>query len=141
MLIYKTMKSPKEIVQGMLHNDAFSQLLDMQIIALELGTCTLSCPVTKASTNGFGIAHGGLTYSLADSALAFAANTRGQQCVSIDTQISHLAKVQLGDTLTAHCTEIHRGKRTGTYQVSIENQDHRLVAFFKGTVFVSDQNW
>jgi len=135
------MKSPAEIVEGMLKNDAFSQLLDMKIIALDLGTCTLRCPVTKAATNGFGIAHGGLTYALADSALAFAANTRGQQCVSIDTQISHLAKVQLGDTLTANCIELHRGKTTGTYQVRIENQDHRLVAFFSGTVFVSDQNW
>jgi acyl-CoA thioesterase len=135
------MKSPKEIVQGMLDNDAFSQLLDMKIIELALGTCTLSCPVTKAATNGFGIAHGGLTYSLADSALAFAANTRGQQCVSIDTQIAHLAKVQLGDTLTARCTEIHRGKSTGLYEVYIENQDHRLVAFFKGTVFISNQIW
>jgi acyl-CoA thioesterase len=125
----------------MLQNDAFSQLFEMQILELELGTCTLRCPVTAATTNGFGIAHGGLTYSLADSALAFAANSRGQQCVSIDTQISHLAKVQLGDILTAQCKELHRGKRTGLYEVYIENQNQKLVAFFKGKVFVSDQSW
>ena len=89
------MKSPREIVQAMLDNDAFSQLLGMEIKELELGFCQLSCLVSEQTTNGFQIAHGGLTYSLADSALAFAANTYGFQCVSIDTQISHLAKVQL----------------------------------------------
>jgi acyl-CoA thioesterase len=135
------MKSPTEIVQGMLDNDAFSQLLGMEIKTLELGYCKLTCPVTAQTTNGFGIAHGGLTYALADSALAFASNSRGFQCVSIDTQIAHLSKVQLGDHLTASCTELHRGKRTGVYEVRIENQDHRLVAYFKGTVFVSEQTW
>jgi acyl-CoA thioesterase len=135
------MKSPREIVQGMLDNDAFSQLLQMEIVALELGTCQLRCPVTAQTTNGFQIAHGGLTYALADSALAFAANTHGYQCMSIDTQIAHLAKVQLDDTLTASCTEIHRGKSTGVYEVRIENQDKRLVALFKGTVFISEERW
>ena len=135
------MKSPEAIVKGMLDNDAFSQILGMEIKALELGYCQLSCPVTAQTTNGFGIAHGGLTYSLADSALAFASNTYGQQCVSIDTQIAHLAKVQLGDQLTANCVEIHRGKRTGIYEVRIENQNNKLVAYFKGTVFISEQLW
>lgn len=136
------MKTPAEIVEGlMLANDAFSQLLGMKIKALDLGYCQLSCEVSAQTTNGFQIAHGGLTYSLADSALAFAANTRGFQCMSIDTQISHIAKVQLGDSLTATCTEIHRGKRTGVYEVKIENQQQKLVALFKGTVFVSDVIW
>lgn len=135
------MKSPREIVQGMLDNDAFSQMLQMELVVLELGYCQLRCPVTAQTTNGFQIAHGGLSYSLADSALAFAANTYGYQCMSIDTQISHLAKVQHGDTLTATCTEIHRGKRTGVYEIRIENQDKRLVALFKGTVFISEERW
>lgn len=130
-----------QIVQGMLDNDAFSQLLGMEIKALNLGYCQLSCAVSAQTTNGFQIAHGGLTYSLADSALAFAANTHGLQCMSIDTQISHLAKVQLGDILTATCIEIHRGKRTGVYEVRIENQQQKLVALFKGTVFISDILW
>ena len=135
------MKSPEAIVKGMLDNDAFSQLLGMQLKELGPGFCTLSCPVSSQTTNGFGIAHGGLTYSLADSALAFAANTYGYQCVSIDTQIAHLAKVQLHDQLTATCTELHRGKTTGVYEVRIENQDNKLVAYFKGTVFISTQLW
>jgi acyl-CoA thioesterase len=135
------MKSPKEIVQGMLDNDAFSQLLGMEIKALELGFCQLCCPVSKQTTNGFQIAHGGLTYSLADSALAFAANTYGYQCMSIDTQIAHLAKVQLGDTLIATCKEVHRGKTTGVYEVRIENQHQKVVAYFKGIVYISEHLW
>jgi acyl-CoA thioesterase len=135
------MKSPKDIVQEMLQNDAFSQLLEMKIVTLDLGFCQLSCPVTEQTTNGFQIAHGGLTYSLADSALAFAANTYGFQCMSIDTQISHLAKVQLGDLLTATCKELHRGKRTGVYEVQVTNQQKKLVALFKGTVFVTKNQW
>ena len=135
------MKSPKEIVQGMLDNDAFSQLLGMEIKALELGFCQLSCPVSNQTTNGCQIAHCCLTYSVADSALAFAANTYGYQCMSIDTQIAHLAKVQLGDTLMATCREIHRGKTTGVYEVRIENQDQKVVAYFKGTVYISEQRW
>ena len=59
------MKSPEAIVKGMLDNDAFSQLLGMQVKELGPGFCTLSCPVSAQTTNGFGIAHGGLTYSLA----------------------------------------------------------------------------
>ena len=135
------MKSPKEIVQGMLDNDAFSQLLGMEIKALELGFCQLCCSVSKQTTNGFQIAHGGLTYSLADSALAFAANTYGYQCMSIDTQIAHLAKVQLGDTLIATCKEVHRGKTTGVYEVRIENQHQKVVAYFKGIVYISEHLW
>ena len=134
------MKSPKEIVQGMLQNDAFSQLLDMQIIALELGTCTLSCPVTKASTNGFGIAHGGLTYSLADSALAFASNGHGQHAVSIETSIAHLKPVAAGDLLTAEAVERHRSKTLGRYDVTVR-RDGIDVAHFRGTVFFQDTPW
>jgi acyl-CoA thioesterase len=91
--------------------------------------------------NGFQIAHGGISYSLADSTLAFAANSHGQQCVSVETSISHLAKVNLGDTLTSTAKEIYRGKKTGVYEVKIVNQTQRLVAHFKGTVFVSDELW
>ncbi|MEN9698995.1 MAG: hypothetical protein RLZZ301_193 [Bacteroidota bacterium] len=135
------MKSPQAIVEHMLQQDAFSQLLAMEVLEINAGYCVLRCPVTETSTNGFGIAHGGLSYALADSALAFASNAYGAQCVSIDTNISHLAKVQLNDVLTATCTEVHRGKRTGVYEVRIENQAHKLVAFFRGTVFISTQNW
>jgi acyl-CoA thioesterase len=135
------MKAPNEIVDLMLQQDAFSQLLGMECITIDKGSCVLRCTVTSQMTNGFGIAHGGITYSLADSALAFASNAHGVHCFSVDTNIAHLKKVKLGDVLTATCTESHRGKRTGVYLVDIQNQEGMRVAYFRGTVFVSSEVW
>jgi acyl-CoA thioesterase len=135
------MKAPREIVETMIAQDAFSQLLGMELVSIEKGTCVLRCTVTSQMTNGFMIAHGGITYSLADSALAFASNAHGVHCFSVDTNIAHLKKVKLGDVLTATCTESHRGKRTGVYVVEIQNQDAKRVAYFRGTVFISSEVW
>jgi acyl-CoA thioesterase len=135
------MKAPREIVETMLQQDAFSHLLGMELLEIEQGFCVLRCMVTSQMTNGFGIAHGGITYSLADSALAFASNAHGVHCFSVDTNIAHLKKVNLGDVLTATCTESHRGKRTGVYVVEIQNQDAKRVAYFRGTVFISSEVW
>ena len=135
------MKLPSEIVQLMMQKDAFSQWLGVEVLLIEQGKCSLKCKVKSEMLNGFQIAHGGISYSLADSTLAFAANSRGQKCVSVETSISHLAKVNLDDTLTSTAKEIYRGKKTGVYEVEIVNQTQRLVAHFKGTVFVSDELW
>ena len=135
------MKTPREIVETMIAQDAFSQLLGMELVSIEKGSCVLRCEVSTSMTNGFGIAHGGISYSLADSALAFASNAHGTHCFSVDTNIAHLKKVKLGDVLTASCTESHRGKRTGVYVVEIQNQDGMRVAYFRGTVFISTELW
>jgi acyl-CoA thioesterase len=135
------MKTPREIVEGMIAQDAFSKLLGMELLSIDKGSCTLRCEVGPSMTNGFGIAHGGITYSLADSALAFASNAHGVHCFSVDTNIAHLKKVKLGDVLTANCSESHRGKRTGVYVVDIQNQEGKRVAYFRGTVFISSEVW
>ncbi len=135
------MKTPREIVETMIAQDAFSQLLGMELVSIEEGSCVLRCEVGPTMTNGFGIAHGGITYSLADSALAFASNAHGVHCFSVDTNIAHLKKVKLGDVLTSTCTESHRGKRTGVYVVEIQNQEGKRVAYFRGTVFISTELW
>ncbi|MDX1445300.1 hydroxyphenylacetyl-CoA thioesterase PaaI [Lishizhenia sp.] len=135
------MKSPQEIVNLMLQEDAFSQLLGMKLIAIAKGSCTLELEVTKDFVNGFNIAHGGLSYALADSALAFASNTYGFQCVSIETSISHTRPCFTGDKLTAVCSEENRSKRLGIYTVKVTNQTGKVVALFKGTVHVSENIW
>ena len=81
------------------------------------------------------------SYSLSDSALAFAANSHGFKCVSIETSISHTRPAKLNDILTARCTELHRGKSTGIYQVVVTDQNNKTVALFKGTVKVLDEIW
>lgn len=135
------MKTPKEVVDLMMAKDAFSKWLSVNIESIEKGSCTLTCKITKDMLNGFEIAHGGISYSLSDSALAFSANAYGFQCVSIETSISHIRPVFKGDKLTVTSSEIHRGKTIGIYTVEINNQDAKLISKFKGTVNISRNEW
>lgn len=134
-------KTPNEIILKMMEKDAFSNWLGLQVISIEKGSCTISCNINGVMLNGFSIAHGGIAYSIADTTLAFAANSYGYQSFSIETSISHLRKVQEKDILKASTTEIHRGKKTGVYQVNLINQKDELVAIFKGTVYISKIPW
>ncbi|MBW7868056.1 MAG: hotdog fold thioesterase [Brumimicrobium sp.] len=133
--------TPEAIIQRMLEKDAFSQWMQLEVLEIRLGYCKLKMTVSPEMVNGFLIAHGGITYSLSDSALAFASNSYGKQCVSIETSISHTRPVKIGDTLISTCTELHRGKTIGIYEVVIHNQEEKLVALFKGTVHISDREW
>jgi acyl-CoA thioesterase len=107
----------------------------------DTGLSILSMTIKKEMLNGFGIAHGGITYSLADSALAFASNTHGKQAVSIETSISHLNRCELGDVLTARAEEVHRSNKLAVYHVSITNQKEEQIAHFKGTVYRTEKDW
>ncbi len=92
--------------------------------------------------NGFGIAHGGITYSLADSALAFASNSHGRKAVSVETSISHTKTLKENDVIIAEASEDHRSNKIAIYTVRITNtNDNSLVALFKGTVYLTSQNW
>jgi acyl-CoA thioesterase len=135
------MKTPKQIFNLMYNNDPFSKLLGMQLLEIGEGFCKLEMKVTNDMLNGFSIAHGGITYSLADSALAFASNSRGIQSVSIETSINHLSKVVEGDTLTASTEEKNLTGRTALYMINITNQNNKAVALFKGIVFRTGKEW
>jgi acyl-CoA thioesterase len=135
------MKTPLEIVQFMLEKDAFSQLLGIEVLQISEGSCQLAMTVSKELLNGFHIAHGGICYSLADSALAFAANSYGFQSVSIETSISHVKKVFENDRLTATVKELNKTFKSGLYEVTVTNQHKEPVAFFKGTVLISSKIW
>ncbi len=124
-----------------MQQDAYSQWMGIRVAHIDFGTCTLSCTISPEMLNGFGITHGGISYALADSALAFASNSHGQQCVSIETSIAHIKSTQLNDTLTAVCTEIQKGKTIARYVVEITNQHDELIARFNGTVFRSEKTW
>ena len=135
------MKSPSEIIDLMLVGDAYSKGLGMEVLHIEPGQCTMRMQVNEGMVNGFNIAHGGITYALADSAMAFASNAHGFQCVSIETAISHIKKVHINDVLTASCTTLSRNRKVGIYEVMVTNQSDELVAHFKGTVLISDREW
>ena len=125
----------------MLEQDAFSRWLGIELLEISEGSCRLRCTVKEEMVNGFNIAHGGISYSIADSTLAFASNAYGYQCMSIETSISHFKKIQVGDILSTQAKEIKRGKNIGVYEVQVFNQNKALVAHFKGTVFVSSEKW
>ena len=125
----------------MYDQDPFSKWLGIEIIELGPGSCTIKMTVRKEMVNGFNIAHGGITYSLADSALAFASNSHGKQAVSIETSISHNRVVYIGDELTAIATEEHLNNKIGTYHVKVFNQNDEIVALFKGTVYRRKIDW
>ena len=129
------------IVQKMMNGDAFSQWMNVEILRIQPGECTLKIDIQPEMVNGFNIAHGGISYSLSDSALAFASNSYGKQCVSIETSISHTRPAKINDTLTATCKELNRGKTIGIYEVTVTNQEEKIVALFKGTVHISDRDW
>jgi acyl-CoA thioesterase len=92
-------------------------------------------------TNGFNIAHGGITYSISDSSLAFSANAHGIQAVSVETSISHLKPVYTGDVLTTKVEEISMSKRIGVYTVNVYNQNNVLVSTLKGTMYRNGKEW
>lgn len=127
--------SPQQVVTQMLKNDLFSQWLGIEIIEISEGYSKIKMTVRKEMINGLGIVHGGIAFSLADSAFAFACNNRNILSVALDTSINFLKPVQVGDILIAETKELHNGRSTGLYQVSISNHQQHIVAIFKGTCF------
>lgn len=135
--------SPEEITQQMMQRDYFSQWLGIKVLDQKLAYCRLSLIVRKEMLNGFGIAHGGITYSLADSALAFASNSSGIKSVSIETSISHTQKLQEGDEIIAEATCETESEKLGHYKVivSLKNKPDEIVALFKGIVYKTSKIW
>ena len=135
------MNLSKKVVEKMMSGDSFSKWLGIEVLEISEGFCKLQMKVRKEMTNGFAIAHGGVSYSLADSCLAFSANSDGIQSVSIETSISHTKKVKSGDLLTATSKEINKSNKTALYYITITNQDKLEVAHFKGTVYRTGKEW
>ncbi len=136
-----TQEKATKIVDRMYNNDPMSQWLGIQRLQDGPGISNLQMVVRQDMLNGFAIAHGGITYSLADSALAFASNAHGIQSVSIETSISHVAPVKEGDVLTTSVEEQNLTRSTGLYYITVSNQDGKAVAHFKGTVFRTGKEW
>jgi acyl-CoA thioesterase len=123
------------VVAGMLARDAFSRWLGVELVTLRPRACTLRMKVRPDMLNGFGLSHGGIVYSLADSALAFACNTTGHVTVSVDNTISYPVPVQVGDDLLAVAEEETSGTRLGFYRVMVARQDGTVVALLHATVY------
>jgi len=128
-------KDSEKIISSMFEKDAFSQWLGIEILDSEPGYVKLSMKIRHEMVNGFGICHGGITFSLADSALAVASNSRGSVSIALENNINFTKKTEVGDTLIAETEEIQNGRTIGVYKVRITNQNDDLIADFRGTAY------
>ena len=124
-----------KVVSHMFQHDLFSQWLGIEVLEIKEGYSRITMTVRPEMINGFGIVHGGIAFSLADSAFAFACNNRNNLSVALDTSINFTRPVQVGDVLTAEARELHNGRSTGLYHITVNNDHGHTVALFKGTCF------
>lgn len=125
----------------MFDNDPFSQWMGMELVSVGPGACILRLTVRSDMLNGFGVAHGGITFSLADSAFAFACNSHGRHAVSIHCTIEHVAPVHDRDVLTATASEEHLGNSLSNYAIRVTKADGTPVAFFRGVAYRKQREW
>jgi acyl-CoA thioesterase len=125
----------QDVVAKMMRQDAFSQWLGITVIDVKEGYSKIQMTLREDMMNGFGVIHGGIAFSLADSAFAFACNNRNNLSVALDTNITFTKSTRPGDVLTAEAVEVHNGKSTGLYLITVTNQEGVQVAHFKGTCF------
>ena len=130
----------ERVVDAMMARDAFSRWLGIKVQEIRPSLATVTMQVREEMVNGFGVSHGGIVYSLADSALAFASNTHGQVTVSIENSITYPQPVRVGDELVAVAEEETASTRLGYYRVTVRRQDGTIVALFRGTVYKTQKD-
>lgn len=124
----------------MLSQDAYSQWLGIEILECEIGRCKVAMKVRPEMLNSMQKAHGGITYSLADTAFGFAANTHGKFAVSIETSINHIEAVNEGDYLVAESVIEKVNNKLGFNIIEVK-RNGELVALFKGVVYRTNKDW
>lgn len=125
----------ERVVAGMMAKDAFSKWLGITVVDVRPRRSTVRATVRAEMVNGFGVAHGGIAYSIADSALAFASNTHGKIAMAVENSIAYPAPVHIGDTLTAVAKLDSESNRLAHYRVTVRNQKDDIVALFRGMVY------
>ncbi len=131
---------PEQIPHKMLSQDSFSSWLGIEIVEVSKGKCKVKMTVKKEMLNSMDYAHGGITYSLADTAFGFAANTYGKFAVSIETSINHIEAIEEGDVLVAESIIEKTGNKLGFHIVEVK-RGKELVALFKGVVYRTSKDW
>jgi len=124
----------------MLSQDSFSSWLGIEIVEVSKGKCKVKMTIRKEMLNSMDYAHGGITYSLADTAFGFAANTYGKFAVSIETSINHIEAIEEGDVLVAESIIEKTGNKLGFHIVEVK-RGKELVALFKGVVYRTSKDW
>lgn len=128
-------RAARAVVDRMMRADEFSRWLGIEVVDAGPKRATVRMTVRGEMVNGFGLAHGGIVYSLADSAFAFATNSNGQISVAVDCTVSYPAAVRVGDVLTAVAHEQSSTRRLGFCEVTVRNQEDVVVGHFRGTIY------
>ena len=118
--------------ETMWNDDNASTWIGMEMVEVDEGCATIRLKIEAHHANGHGICHGGITFALADSAFAFACNSRNQSTVAQHNSISYLAPAKVGDILTANAQETNLTGRNGITDVTVTNQNNKIIAVFRG---------
>ncbi|MGB3466477.1 MAG: hydroxyphenylacetyl-CoA thioesterase PaaI [Cyclobacteriaceae bacterium] len=128
------------VYNKMMEHDHFSKWMGIELQEISEGYCRLKMTVQEDMLNGFGILHGGVTFSFADSAFAFASNSYGRLSVSLNASMTYSKSAKRADILIAEAKKITLGSRTATFDVEVTNESSaELIALFRGTVFRTEQ--
>ncbi len=119
-------------VQAMFPRDNASQALGMRILEVAPGRARMSMLVRSDMLNGHATCHGGFIFALADSSFAFACNSRNLNTVASGCSIEYVAPALRNDVLTAEAQERTLAGRTGVYDITVSNQDGKIIALFRG---------
>jgi len=130
----------KDIPYKMLSQDAFSQWMGIEILESEIGRVKVAMTIRKEMLNSMNYAHGGVSYTLADTAFGFTSNTHGKYAVSIETSINHIEALEEGDRLVAECIIEKVNNKLGFNVVEVKRGEE-LVALFKGVVYRTQKDW
>lgn len=131
----ETKLTPQQIADELMKHDHASRSLGMQVQSISEGTAVITMPITKDKLNGHAICHGGLIFSLADTAFAFACNSRNRKTLALSCTINFIAPAHEGDILTATAKEVSLAGRTGIYDITVTNQSAATIAHFRGTSY------
>tara|TARA_R100001377_G_C3182915_1_gene107372 strand:+ start:743 stop:1153 length:411 start_codon:yes stop_codon:yes gene_type:complete len=129
-----------QIPHKMLSQDAYSSWLGIEILECEIGRCKVGMTIRKDMLNSMNKAHGGISYSLADTAFGFSSNTHGKYAVSIETSINHIVALNEGDYIVAESVIESVKNKLGFNIIEVKRGDE-LVALFKGVVYRTSKDW
>ena len=131
--------TPSETANYILSQDFFSQWMGVKLIEIRENYCLIEMPIRQEMINGLKTVHGGVTFSFAESALAFSSNNTGNVAVALNCMINFTKAVKMGDTLIAESILMADTRKTAVYDIAITNQHKIMVASFRGTVYKLDK--
>ncbi len=125
----------RRVAEAMYARDRAAQTLGIEVVATSIGYAKCSMTVREDMLNGHDICHGGILFALADTAFAYACNSRNERTVALTASISFAAPARAGERLSAIAEERAAGGRTGTYDVTVSAPDGSPIALFRGTAY------